>query len=309
MAFIDQLVPIFLGFREGLKAVLVVVIILLYLKNSRQRFYNKYVYLGGLLAIFSSILFAYFFNVLLGGFSGISEKLFEGYTFVISGILIVTLILWMSKEGPKMKDFIEEKVENSIQTQKLLSITLLSFVIIIREGVELVLMLTGSTSISSLNSSDVILGSVIGLGIAVVIGLLTYYGVKTIILSKFFKITNVVLVLFAAGLVTYGIHEFIEAGVLNPIIEEVWNIKHILPEKFPDGDPATAEWLEIFGSLLKALFGYNANPSILEVIIFPLLLISIGLISLKLWKKTSVMILNIKTVQSATPPQTKTKNF
>lgn len=267
------------------------------MKNSKQQFYNKYVYIGGLLAIVSSIVFAYFFNVILGGFSGIPEELFEGYTFVISGILIVTLILWMSKEGPKMKHYIEEKVENSIQTQKLLSITLLAFVIIIREGVELVFMLTGTTSISSLNSSDVILGSVIGLGIAVIIGLLTYYGVRTINLSKFFKITNVVLVLFAAGLITYGIHELIEAGVVNPIIEEVWNIKHVLPEKFPDGNPATAEWLEIVGSLLKALFGYNANPSLLEVIIYPLLLTSIGFISFKLWKKTSNMVYKTKTIQ------------
>ncbi|MHA2006682.1 MAG: FTR1 family iron permease [Promethearchaeota archaeon] len=297
MTFIDQIVPIFLGFREGLEAVLVVVIILLYLKNSKQQFYKKYVYLGAYLAILSSIVFAYYFNALLGGFSGIPEELFEGYTFIISGILIVTLILWMSKEGPKMKQYIEEKVENSIQTQKLLSITLLSFIIIIREGVELVFMLTGTTSIGSLNSSDVIIGSVIGLGIAVIIGILTYYGVKTINLSKFFKITNVVLILFAAGLITYGIHELIEAGVVNPIIEEVWNIKHILPEKFLDGNPATSEWLEILGSLLKAMFGYNANPSLLEVIIYPSLLTSIGFISYKLWKKTSLMIYRAKTIQ------------
>ncbi len=309
MSFVDQLVPIFLGFREGLEAVLVVVIILLYLKNAKQQFYNKYVYLGSLLAIVSSVIFAYFFNVFLGGFTGIPEKIFEGYTFIISGILIVTLILWMSKEGPKMKQKIEEKVENSVQTQKLLSITLLSFVIIIREGIELVLMLTGTISIGSLNSVDVILGSVIGLGIAVVIGLFTYFGVKTINLSKFFKITNIVLVLFAAGLITYGIHELIEAEIVNPIVEEVWNIKHILPEKFPDGNAATAEWLEIIGSLLKALFGYNANPSLLEVIIYPVLLVSIGLISLRLWKKTSVMILNVKTGKFDTTPQTKTKNF
>ncbi len=308
MAFVDQLVPIFIGFREGLEAVLVVVIILLYLKNSKQQFYNKYVYFGSLLAIVSSIIFAYIFNVFLGGFTGIREEIFEGYTFIISGILIVTLILWMSKEGPKMRQKIEEKVEISIQTQKLLSITLLSFIIIIREGIELILMLTGTTSIGSLNSVDIIIGSVIGLGIAVVIGLFTYYGVKTINLSKFFKITNVILVLFAAGLITYGIHELIEAGVVNPIIEEVWNIKHILPEKFPDENPLTAEWLEIVGSLLKALFGYNANPSLMEVVVYPFLLYSIGFISLRLWKKNSVRIYDVKTVQSATIPQTKTKN-
>jgi len=203
----------------------------------------------------------------------------------------VTLVLWMSKEGPKMKKHLEEKVEFSIESGRVLSISILTYIIIIREGIELVLLLTGATSVGSLNQVDVILGSLIGLGISVGLGLLIYYGVKNINLSKFFKITNVILILFVAGLITYGIHELIEAGVVNPIIQEVWNIKHILPEKFPDGNPLTPEWLEIIGSLLKALFGYNANPSLLEIIIYPSILISIGLISLKLWKRTNSILL------------------
>ena len=293
--YIDLITPIFLAFREGLEATLVVVIILLYLKKTKQRSYNKYVYLGAGLAIFSSIIFAAIFSMLFGGFTGILEKVFEGSTFVISGIFIITLVLWVSKEGPKMRKHLEEKVEFSIERQKALSISMLTFIIIIREGIELVLLLTGTASIGTISPFISILGSVIGLGISILIGLLIYYGVKTIDLSKFFKITNVILILFAAGLITYGIHEFIEAGVVNPIINEVWNIKHILPESFPDGNPATPEWLEIIGSLLKALFGYNANPSLLEIIIYPSLLISIGIISLKLWKRTKdIVIMEMK---------------
>ena len=104
----------------------------------------------------------------------------------------------------------------------------------------------------------------------------------------------VILILFAAGLITYGFHELIEAGAVNPIIREVWNIKHILPESFPDKNPATPEWLEIIGSLLKALFGYNANPSLLEIIIFPVLLISLGCVSLFLWKRNIISQTQIK---------------
>jgi len=291
LSIVDLMVPVFLAFREGLEAVLVIVIILLYLKNTDQRFYYKYVYIGSVLAIISSVIFAFVFSALFGGFSGTSEQIFEGIAFIISGIFVVTLVLWMSKEGPKMKKHLEEKVEFSIESGRVLSISILTYIIIIREGIELVLLLTGATSVGSLNQVDVILGSLIGLGISVGLGLLIYYGVKNINLSKFFKITNVILILFVAGLITYGIHELIEAGVVNPIIQEVWNIKHILPEKFPDGNPLTPEWLEIIGSLLKALFGYNANPSLLEIIIYPSILISIGLISLKLWKRTNSILL------------------
>jgi len=292
VSLVDLIIPTFLAFREGLEAILVIVIILLYLKNTNQRFYYKYVFIGSILAIISSIIFAIIFTAILGGFSGTLEKSFEGYTFIISGAFIITLILWMSKEGPKMKKNLEEKVEFSIETGKIMSISILTFIIIVREGIELVLLLVGATSVGSLNQTGVILGSSIGLVISVGIGLIIFYGVKTINLSKFFKISNVVLILFAAGLITYGIHELIEAGVVNPIIEDVWNIKHILPESFPDGNPATPEWLEIIGSLMKALFGYNANPSLLEIIIYPVLLISIALISLKLWKRNAYIVIN-----------------
>lgn len=285
--YIDLITPIFLAFREGLEATLVVVIILLYLKKTNQKAYNRYVYLGAFLAILTSIVFATIFSSVFGGFTGFLEQTFEGITFIISGILIVSLVLWVSKEGPKMRISLEEKVEQSINREKVFSISILTFVIIIREGIELVLLLSGSASIGSINQLSIILGSIVGLGISVIIGFLTFYGVKTINLSKFFKATNIILILFAAGLITYGVHEFIEAGIINPIIEEVWNIKYLLPESFPDGNPATPEWLEILGSLLKALLGYNANPSLLEIIIYPSLLISIGLISMKLWKRNN----------------------
>ena len=288
MNYIDFIVPIFLGFREGLEAVLVVVIILLYLKNTNQRDYNRYVYIGSVLAVISSIIFAILFTALFGGFTGTLEEIFEGFTFIISGIFIITLILWVSKEGPKMKEFLEEKVEQSIQKEKVFSITILSFVIIIREGIELVLLLTGATKVGALDSYAVIFGSLIGIGIALIIGILMFFGIKTINLSVFFKITNVILIFFAAGLITFGIHELIEAGIVNPIIAEIWNIKHILPENFPDENPSTPEWLEITGSLLKALFGYNANPSLLELIVYPLLLCLIGSVSLYLWKHNGI---------------------
>ncbi len=287
---IDTIIPLFLGFREGLEAVLVVVIILSYLKKTNQQHYNKYVYLGSILAIIASVIFAIIFTTLFGGFTGTLEEIFEGVTFIISGIFIVTLVLWVSKEGPKMRQTLEKKVEQSIQKDKLLSLTILSFVIIIREGIELVLLLTGATSIGSLDPSAVIVGSLIGLGLSLIIGILIFFGVKTINLTVFFKVTNIILILFAAGLITYGIHELIEAGIVNPIISEVWNSKHILPENFPDDNPTTPEWLEITGSLLKVLFGYNANPSLLELIVYPLLLGLIGTISLYLWKHNGISI-------------------
>ena len=128
ITFIDLIIPLFLAFREGLEATLVVVIILLYLKKTNQRTYNKYVYFGAIIAIFLSITFAIIFSMVFGGFTGILEKIFEGSTFIISGIFIVTLVLWVSKEGPKMRKNLEEKVGYSIERQKAFSISILTFI-------------------------------------------------------------------------------------------------------------------------------------------------------------------------------------
>ncbi|MHA1803792.1 MAG: FTR1 family iron permease [Promethearchaeota archaeon] len=292
VTIVDILVPIFLSFREGLEAVLVVVILLLYLKNTQQQYYYKYVYGGSILAIISSVGFALAFKAFLGGFSGILEKIFEGITFILSGIFIITLILWMSKEGPKLKKTLEQKVKLSIKKEKYISISFLTFTIIIREGIELVLMLTGNAAVESLEPESIILGSVVGIGGALILGILIFYRVKTLSLANFFKITNIVLIFFAAGLITYGLHELIEANLINPIVEELYNIKHVLPENFPDDLATTPAWLEIVGSLMKTLLGYNANPSLLEVIIYPILLLIIGMISLKTWKKSSLVVID-----------------
>ena len=109
-SLVDLSIPMFLALREGLEAVLVVVIILLYLSKTNQRIYYKYVYLGIILAIVASVVFAIIFSILFGGFNGIEEKIFDGITFIISGIFILTLVLWVSKEGPKMRENLEEKV-------------------------------------------------------------------------------------------------------------------------------------------------------------------------------------------------------
>ncbi|MFW9896678.1 MAG: FTR1 family protein, partial [Candidatus Thorarchaeota archaeon] len=191
--YINLIIPAFLALREGLEATLIVIIILLYLKKTNQRSYNKYAYFGAIIAIISSIVFAISFSFVFGGFTGILEEIFEGSTFIISGIFIITLVLWVSKEGPKMRKRLEEKLEQSIERQKAFSISTITFVIIIREGIELVLLLTGTASIGSISQISSILGSIIGLSISILIGMLIYYGVKMINLSSFFKITNIIL--------------------------------------------------------------------------------------------------------------------
>ncbi|MHA2072596.1 MAG: FTR1 family iron permease, partial [Candidatus Thorarchaeota archaeon] len=109
---------------------------------------------------------------------------------------------------------------------------------------------------------EVYLGVTLGLLIAVVLGLGIYQGSLRISLRSFFKWTSAFLILVAAGMIAYGIHELQEAGLLliGPI--EVWNIN---PPALPDGSYPLLHDKGLIGGLLKAMFGYNGNPSFLEV--------------------------------------------
>ena len=108
----------------------------------------------------------------------------------------------------------------------------------------------------------------IGLGIAaaIVISLLIFQSLLRLDISRFFQVTSVILVLFAAGLVANGIHEFNEAGIIPTVVYPVWDINHILDERSP------------LGELSKSLFGYNGNPSLTEVMGYFFYFVMLGFI-------------------------------
>lgn len=81
-------------------------------------------------------------------------------------------------------------------------------------------------------------------------------------LKKFFNLTSFLLILFAAGLVAYGIHELQEAKIIPTVRESLWDIN---PPINPDGTYPLLHEKGYVGSILKGLFGYNGNPSLIEV--------------------------------------------
>ncbi|MDZ4216769.1 MAG: FTR1 family protein, partial [Candidatus Gracilibacteria bacterium] len=89
-----------------------------------------------------------------------------------------------------------------------------------------------------------------------------FSGLRKVNMKRFFQITSVVLVLFAAGLVAHGVHEFQEAGVFPVFIEQVWDLN---PAVTQDGVYPLLHENGTIGSLLKGVFGWNGNPSLLEV--------------------------------------------
>jgi high-affinity iron transporter len=132
---------------------------------------------------------------------------------------------------------------------------------VVREGVELAIFVTaaffaGNQGGTSTNLIQILAGTVLGLGTAVLLGYTIFATTVRLDLRKFFQVTGILLILFAAGLVAHGVHEFNEVGWVPAVVEHVWDVNMILDEN------------SVPGQLLKTLFGYNGNPSLTEMIAY-----------------------------------------
>jgi high-affinity iron transporter len=254
-------------FRETLEAALVIGIVLGYLVRTGQNEYKKSVYLGLAAGVAASILGAFGFQLLAGGFSGPAEQIFEGITMLAGAVLLTTLIVWVIRKSAKTAE-LEREVANRLEGTRRAGLFLLVFFAVLREGIESVVFLSAARFASGGNN---MLGAALGLAAAVVLGLLLFRGSLRINLRSFFAATNILLILFAAGLVAGGVHELQEAGVIPIVLEHLWDIN---PSASGDSYPVLHE-NGLLGSIAKGLFGYNGNPSLIEVLSYLGYLISV----------------------------------
>ncbi len=238
--------------REGIEAALIVAIVLAYLRKVGASERSKYVYIGVVLGVLGSVIVAVAFVLLSVEFEGRFEEVFEGATMFLAAAILTTVIIWMQKNSKAHSEGLREKVGLALTSKESLGLISLAFVSIFREGVETVLFL-GSASFSS-SEIDVLIGASLGLGTAVLIGIAMMRYSVHLNLRSFFRVTGVLLVLFAAGLVAHGIHEFEEAGLIAPIVESVYDINWLIDDRSD------------LGRLLTALIGYNGNPSLTEIL-------------------------------------------
>jgi high-affinity iron transporter len=238
----------------------------------------------------ASIMAAFLFNALVDGFEGVEGMIFEGFTMFVGAALLTTMILWMMRQS-NVAEELREKVTREMERSSAVGLFMVVFVAILREGIETVLFLSAASFVSEENN---LWGAFIGIGAALLIGYLIYAGSIKINLKKFFTITSLLLVLFAAGLVAYGTHELVEVaedtGLVNPLIATVWNIN---PAMNPDGTYPLLHDKGAIGSLLKGLFGYNGDPALIEVILYGAYLAA----SLSLWYVAAARARSLKASQ------------
>ena len=250
-----------LSLREGLEAALIIGIVLGALSKIRRSDLSPAVWLGTLSAVGVSILTAVLLTAFGMSLEEKAEQIFEGVTMLIAAGILTWMIFWMRKQARFLKSELEAGVNKAAASTGRRAMFWMAFVAVVREGVELALFVTaaffaGDQAQLTSNIIQTLAGTILGLGTAALLGWTLFATTVRLDLRRFFQVTGILLILFAAGLVAHGVHEFNEVGWIPAVIEHVWDVNAIVDEN------------SVPGQLLRILFGYNGNPSLTEMIAY-----------------------------------------
>src|SRR6266567_2606247 len=200
--------------REGVEAALIVGITLVYLAKIGRTDLRRTVYAALVSALLASVAGAVALSYL-----PITEDAFEGWIMLVAAVLVVGMIVFMMRTARKLKGEIESKVSSLAGGGSRWGLFAFVFLMIFREGVETVVILKGV----SLNSTELMsfLGTLTGVALAVVFGVMFVKGSVRIDLRRFFRVTTVILFFVATQLVILGLHELSESGVLPSSTREM----------------------------------------------------------------------------------------
>jgi len=256
--------------REGLEAALIVGIVLGVLRKLGRSDRGRSVWLGVAVAVVTSLVAGLLLNALGVAFEGRGEEIFEGLAMLLAAGVLTWMIFWMQRQGRTIQAELERDVRQAVTAGSAWALFSLAFVAVVREGIETVLFLTAAAM--SATSGQVLIGGALGLVVAVILGWLIFSVGKRLNLRAFFRVTGILLILFAAGLLAHGVHELQEAALLPTVVEHMYDFNHLLNED------------STLGVFLKALLGYNGNPSLIEVISYLAYFVVIGLLNWRGWR-------------------------
>ncbi|MDG5804256.1 FTR1 family protein [Streptomyces ossamyceticus] len=249
-----------IGLREGLEASLVVCILIAYLVKTERRDALRPIWIG----VGAAVALALGFGCVLE--FGSQEMTFEaqealgGSLSIIAVGLVTWMVFWMRRTARHLRSELHGKLDTALQlgTGALVAT---AFLAVGREGLETSLFVWTSVRASGDGTEGPLIGVLLGLASAVVLGWLFYRGALRINLSRFFTWTGGMLVVVAAGVLAYGFHDLQEADFLPGLTDKAFDITGTIP---PDS------W---YGTLLKGVFNFQADPTVLQVTVWVLYLV------------------------------------
>ena len=239
-----------IALREGLEAALIVGILVAYIVRTDRRHLIKPLWSGVAGAIVASLALGAILSFTSAELTTRGEELFAGVTSFIAVALVTWMVFWMKRTARTLRDELHGKVDSAIMGGPI-SLALVAFFAVAREGLETALFIyTNFKTVGAASSATV--GLALGLTVAVSLGYLIYNRSVKINLSKFFTITGVALVIVAAGVLSYGVHEFQELGWLPGADTFIWDVTPWIAKE------------SILGSILGGTIGFDTTTSVVQ---------------------------------------------
>jgi high-affinity iron transporter len=249
-----------IGLREGLEASLVVCILVAYLVKTGRRDALRPIWIGIGVAIVLALGFGF------GLEYGSQEMTFEaqeglgGSLSIVAVGLVTWMVFWMRRTARHLKAELHGRLDAALQmgTGALVAT---AFLAVGREGLETALFVWASVRASQDGTHAPLIGVVLGIATAVALGWLFYRGAIRINLAKFFTWTGGMLVIVAAGVIAYGVHDLQEANILPGLTHTAFDISSAIPAD---------SW---YGTLLKGVFNFQPDPTVVQAWVWALYLV------------------------------------
>lgn len=243
------------GLREGLEAALVVVILVAFLVKTRRTWALKYVWVGVGVAIALSVLLGAALTFGTRELTFEAQELIGGIASIIAVGFVTVMVFWMKSAARSLSGELKGQLDRALDLGPL-AIALVGFLAVGREGLETAVFFYATAQSAGAGNNVPLLGWVVGIGGAIVLGLLIYRGALRINLTTFFRWTGIFLVLVAAGILAYGFHDLQEAGVVPGLSTLAFDVSHVIA---PDS------W---YGTLLKGIFNFSPRTTVLEAAVW-----------------------------------------
>ncbi|MFF3331206.1 iron uptake transporter permease EfeU [Streptomyces sp. NPDC002888] len=249
-----------IGLREGLEASLVVCILIAYLVKTDRRDALKPLWIGIGVAVALALGFGCALEFGSQELTFEAQEALGGSLSILAVGLVTWMVFWMRRTARHLKSELHGKLDAALRmgTGALVAT---AFLAVGREGLETSLFVWVSVHSASDGTPRPLAGAALGLATAVVLGWLFYRGALRINLAKFFTWTGGMLVVIAAGVLAYGFHDLQEADWIPGLTDKAFDITATIP---PDS------W---YGTLLKGVFNFQADPTVLQVTVWLLYLI------------------------------------
>jgi len=239
-------------FRETLEAAIIIGLIFSMLRvfgveEKRKRYITLWIVLWIIMSFFFAAGFEYFF----WGFTWKTEKIFEWVLMILASIMITQFLIWTNTNFKNIGKKIKKTVQNIVSSWQLWMLSILAFASVVREWVETVIFLNALNF--SLVSSDIWL-ALWGVFWAIWVSYVLFFTIKKVNVAQVLKVTNVLFILVAGGLLAHGIVEFQGAWVFPTLIKPIFDLSWVLSES------------QGIGAILKAWFSYDANPSLIAFV-------------------------------------------